>query len=119
MPLSWKDLEYAVLTGDTQRIDRRSPSVLAAYQRAPSLSRTEVEEEILQGEDFVLLKNKYPYDVQAYHYVLWCRYPITKAAAYLRVCQLIRGKFLIFENPPSHRSVPHTQHYHVFIPKIS
>lgn len=114
MTLSWEELESAIQQNDANTINRRSPGVQLRYSMRHNLSRIDLEQVVFRNSDFAVTRNRYPYDVDTQHYLLWCRRRITLADARCKVSALTIKPFLIYENPPSHRSVGHTQHFHVF-----
>jgi hypothetical protein len=115
MTLSWNELSDAIGADDDRTIGRTN-AVQKEYRNTPRITRAEIEEYFLQGDDYAFTSNPFPYDVDADHYILWLRYPLSYEEVYDIVCNWTDGSFLVYENHPTRRSVPHTRHWHVFIP---
>ena len=115
MTLGWEELSQAVKKRDAFTIVQRLPEIEKCLRASPRLTRKRVEDEILGNKRLVLRPCSFPYDVEAHHYILWVRDEITHAEAWKRLRKRIQGEFLLHENKIGFRSVPHTQHYHVFL----
>lgn len=112
-PLSFGQVAVLLARGDYYQITRRHPAVRQSYRRAPPLDPCALGCLFRRYGDHVLTTNRFPYHVQPFHYLLWCRRPTSLPHAHALVRQWVRPPFLLFENPASQRSVPHTQHYHL------
>jgi len=119
MTLSWDELSIAVKQRDARTIVTRLPEIERCLKGSPNLTRARVESEILQGRRVVFKPCPFPYDVDAEHYILWVRDNISHAHAWKLLAQKIEVPFLVYENPSNFRSVPHTQHFHVFVREVS
>lgn len=115
MTLGWNELSLAVKRRDTGTIVHRLPYIEQCLRRSPTLTRERVEAEMLQGRRLVLRPCPFPYNVDASHYILWVRDTITHVEAWRLLARRISLPFLLYENPSEFRSVPHTQHFHVFV----
>jgi hypothetical protein len=114
MTLGWDELTAAVKSRDARTIVHRLPEIEKCLRSSPYLTRERVEREILHGRKMVLKACPFPYDVEGHHYILWMRDLITHAQAWKVLVTRLPSPFLLYENPRGFRSVPHTQHFHVF-----
>lgn len=114
MPLTWSQLRHALSQGDYDTVATRTPATLRRYKSTAPFTRQLLLDTLFSKEDYMLTRNLYPYDVTAYHYILWCRHPTSAARAMNLLQTCITGEFLCYQNPTYHRSVTHTQHFHVF-----
>lgn len=65
-----------------------------------------------------LTDNKYPYNVDAHHKILWSEKEL-KHNDIVKILSLILKdkKYIYFRNPPHLRSIPNLFHIHIFIKK--
>ena len=62
--------------------------------------------------------NKYPYNVEAYHKILWCEQELSNEQIRKLLSVILRDKeYTYFRNPPHLRSIPNLFHIHIFIKK--
>tara|TARA_Y100000591_G_C21461031_1_gene510848 strand:- start:68 stop:484 length:417 start_codon:yes stop_codon:yes gene_type:complete len=91
------------------------------YSKRTIHQKREFKENIkdqLLMKSYVFEKNKYPYNVQAEHWVLWLSYSMSNdEIEYILDKELMGKEYKYYENPVYLRSVPDVIHYHVFIRK--
>lgn len=112
-PLTFSQVAILLARGDYYQITRRHPAIRAAYRSTPPLDPYALRGLFHRYGDHFLTTNRFPYHVQPYHYLLWCRNPTSLSQAHTLVRRWAHPPFLLFENPIGQRSIPHTQHYHL------
>jgi hypothetical protein len=71
--------------------------------------------DILKGQKTAVTWNRFPYDVDAFHLIVWFDNRIT---AMKTIRKVFKGlEYLYYQSPPELRSVPGKKHYHVFVRK--
>lgn len=111
MTIEWDQLVSAILDEDYKLFARRKPYVQKEYERSGIITRKDLER---VGEEMFLTINSFPYDVDAYHYIVWCLKPKKYEEVFAYVQKIVKGPFIIYKNTSYNSSIKHTQHYHVF-----
>jgi hypothetical protein len=69
-------------------------------------------------EPYVLIKNRFPYDVMDNkHYLLWIKpgYDVSKSVEHIANTRFPNQEIICMENQVQHRSILTVRHYHVFV----
>jgi len=112
-----------------QEYDKKCPRSIedeAEYQFHRSLVNeffVDIEEYIQVAntdplEPYVLIKNRFPYDViGCKHYLLWIKpgYEVPKYVEHIVNTRFPNQEIIYMENQLQHRSVLSVRHYHIFI----
>tara|TARA_Y100000389_G_scaffold99259_1_gene95994 strand:+ start:5397 stop:5816 length:420 start_codon:yes stop_codon:yes gene_type:complete len=67
----------------------------------------------LEIHPYVLIENKYPYHVQADHWILWVKHEKSNKEIE-NILDKTNKEYKYYENPIQFRSIPEIKHYHVF-----
>jgi len=100
-----------------QFISWRTPIVQEKYRQSNKTAFKLMIKDKLQMHDYVLMKNDYPYAVNAgvSHWLLWISNNITNVPYSYLYSSFPGKKIKAFENFYFMRSIPEYKHYHVFV----
>jgi hypothetical protein len=71
--------------------------------------------DMLKGKATAVTWNRFPYDVDAFHLIVWFD---NRKTAMKTMREVFKGlEYLYYQSPPQLRSVPGKKHYHVFVRK--
>ena len=106
-PLDWTTLKESLKDGTFLKIVRRREPLPSSFEREAFVA---LIRQLLRSCDIIVMRNRFPYDIEAEHYVVWG----SDIETVFRRASCYSG--LVWENPLSHRSVPEIPHVHVFLP---